>query len=206
MPPPPTPIPQPPGPVAYVTALVAAAFVVGVAVGQGGFPATYAQSPAPQDNPELLKMYSEDQSDRRDAEKIGWEKISQRDEARKARATELYRADALKTGADYYHAAMILQHGGEPEDYLLAHELCVVAIGKGEERGRWLAAASEDRFLMSLRRPQRFATQYAPDPPGTDGPIKLYKVDEGVTDGLRREFKTPTLAEARAREAQFNKK
>ena len=43
---------------------------------------------------------------------------------------------------------MILQHGGGPEDYLLAHELCVVAIGRGEER-KWLAAASEDRFLMT---------------------------------------------------------
>ena len=189
-----------------VTALVAAAFAAGVAVGQGGLPATHAQAPATQDNAELAKMYSEDQSDRRDAEKIGWDKISQRDEQRKARATELYRSDVLKTGADYYHAAMILQHGGEPEDYLLAHELCVVAIGKGEDRGRWLAAASEDRFLMSIKRPQRFATQYAPDPPGADGPIRLYKVDDGVTDGLRREFKAPALADARAREAQFNKK
>ena len=44
---------------------------------------------------------------------------------------------------------MILQHGGEPEDYLLAHELCVVAIGRGEERAKWLAAASEDRFIMT---------------------------------------------------------
>ena len=191
---------------AVVTALVAAAFVAGVAVGQGALAPMYAQSPTAQDNAELARMYSEDQSDRRDAEKIGWEKISQRDEERKARVTELYRSDSLKTGADYYHAAMILQHGGQPEDYLLAHELCVVAIGKGEERGRWLAAAAEDRFLMSIQRPQRFGTQYAPDPPGTNSPIKLYKVDDGVTDGLRREFKTPTLAEARAREAQFNKK
>jgi len=191
---------------AVVTALVSAAFVAGVAVGQGALPATHAQSPPTQDNAELAKMYTEDQSDRRDAEKIGWEKISQRDEERKTRVAELYRSDALKTGADYYHAAMILQHGGKPEDYLLAHELCVVAIGKGEDRGRWLAAASEDRFLMSIQRPQRFATQYAPDPPGTDSPIKLYTVDDGVTDGLRREFKAPSLAQARAREAQFNKK
>ena len=191
---------------AVVSALVSAAFAAGVAIGQGALPATYAQAPTTQDNAELAKMYSEDQSDRRDAEKIGWEKVSQRDEQRKTRVTELYRTDSLKTGADYYHAAMILQHGGEPEDYLFAHELCVVAIGKGEDRGRWLAAASEDRFLMSINRPQRFGTQYAPDPPGTNSPIKLYKVDDGVTDALRREFKAPTLADARAREAQFNKK
>jgi hypothetical protein len=31
------------------------------------------------DNPELARMYAEDQSDRTDAEKIGWDKISERD-------------------------------------------------------------------------------------------------------------------------------
>jgi hypothetical protein len=163
-----------------------------------------AQSAA--DNPELARMYAEDQSDRRDAEKIGWEKISQRDEVRLARAKAIYRADGLKTGGDYYHTAMILQHSHESTDYLLAHELCIVAIGKGEERAKWLAAATEDRFLMDIGRPQRFGTQYRPEPPGSDGPIRLYKVDDAVTDGLRREFKAPSIAEARAKEAMFNKK
>jgi hypothetical protein len=163
-----------------------------------------AQSQA--DNPELARMYTEDQSDRKDADKIGWEKISARDATRLARAKELYQADALKTGADYYHTAMLLQHSHESSDYLLAHELCILAIAKGEERAKWLAAATEDRFLMDIGRPQRFGTQYRPEPPGSEGPIRLYKVDEGVTDTLRREFKAPTLAEAKAREAMFNKK
>jgi hypothetical protein len=163
-----------------------------------------AQSQA--DNPELARMYTEDQSDRKDADKIGWEKISARDATRLARAKELYQGDALKTGADYYHTAMLLQHSHESSDYLLAHELCILAIAKGEERAKWLAAATEDRFLMDIGRPQRFGTQYRPEPPGSEGPIRLYKVDEGVTDTLRREFKAPTLAEAKAREAMFNKK
>ena len=158
------------------------------------------------DNPELARMYAEDQSDRRDAEKIGWEKVSERDALRLKNAKTIYRGDGLKTGGDYFHAAMILQHSHEAEDYLLAHELCIVAIGKGEQRAKWLAAATEDRFLMDIGRPQRFGTQYRPEPPGSDGPIRLYKVDDGVTDGLRREFKAPSLAEARAKEAIFNKK
>jgi hypothetical protein len=158
------------------------------------------------DNPELARMYAEDQSDRRDAEKIGWEKISERDAARLTRAKTIYQADGLKTGGDYYHAAMILQHSMEAGDYLLAHELCIVAIGKGDDRAKWLAAATEDRFMMDIGRPQRFGTQYRPEPPGSDGPIRLYKVDDGVTDGLRREFKAPSRAEARAKESMFNKK
>jgi hypothetical protein len=42
-----------------------------------------------------------------------------------------------------------------------------------------------------------------------DGPnceFQLYKVDEGVTDELRRVLDVPTLAEAKAREAKMQKK
>jgi hypothetical protein len=108
----------------------------------------------------------------------------------------------LNTGADYYHAAMILQHAGEPEDYLLAHEFCIVAVSKGNRNAFWLAAATEDRFLMNIGRPQRFATQYKNDGPNT--PMRLYQVGEGVTDELRRAFNCPTLADAKAREAKMN--
>lgn len=77
--------------------------------------------------------------------------MSPSDKARLTRVKQLYISNGIHTSADYYHAAMILQHGTVCEDYLLAHELCVVAISKGEERAKWLCAASEDRFLMSQR-------------------------------------------------------
>jgi len=91
------------------------------------------------------------------------------------------------------------------EYYLLAHELCVVAISKGDARAKWLAAASEDRFLMNIDRPQRFATQFRCDGlPNCE--YHLYKLDAGVTDELRRVLDVPSLAEAKAREARMNRK
>jgi hypothetical protein len=90
------------------------------------------------------------------------------------------------------------------EDFLLAHEFCVVALAKGEKEARWLAAATEDRFLMNLGRPQRFGTQYRSADP--DDPVRLHKVGPGVTDGLRKEMGVPSLAEARGREAEMNEK
>jgi hypothetical protein len=99
---------------------------------------------------------------------------------------------------------MILQHAGTPDDYLLAHELCVVALGHGEARAKWLAAATEDRFLMNINRPQRFATQFRSE--GPDGPMRLYRVDSAVTDGLRKALGVSPLAEAKAREAKLNEK
>src|SRR5688500_5358416 len=126
--------------------------------------ATPAASPVQtgEPNAELTRMFTEDQDDRKPepGRGINWVAVEKRDEARLARVRELYQRDQLRAGADYYHAAMILQHGGQPSDYLLAHELCVVAIAKGEQRAKWLAAASEDRFLGSVGRPQRFGTQY----------------------------------------------
>ena len=72
-------------------------------------------------------------------------------------STSREHSEPVKTTTD---APMVLQHASRPEDYLLAHEFCVVALAKGEKSARWLAAATEDRFLMNLKRPQRFGTQY----------------------------------------------
>ena len=172
-------------------------------------PLTSAQTsskPATSDNPELARLMAEDQADRTpdDAKSIDWKIVGPRDAARLKRVKELYVQNQLKTGGDYYHAAMILQHGDAADDFLLAHELCVAAISKGDTRGRWLAAASEDRFLMNINRPQRFATQFRCDGPNCE--FQLYKVDEGVTDELRRALGVPSLAEAKAREAKMQKK
>jgi hypothetical protein len=77
-----------------------------------------------------------------------------------------------------------------------------VAIAKGESDALWLCAASEDRYLMNLGRPQRFATQYRSDRPGEA--MHLYEVGEGVTDELRAEFRAPSLEKAREREELIN--
>src|SRR5262245_14914618 len=117
--------------------------------------------PVARDNEELIRLYQEDQSDRTPpaGKSIDWSAVAPRDSTRLARVKELYTQNKLQTGSDYYHAAMILQHAEAPEDYLLAHELCVAAISKGNSEAKWLAAASEDRFLMSIDRPQRFGAQ-----------------------------------------------
>jgi hypothetical protein len=170
-------------------------------------PFAAAQSPAQpklKDNQELSRLMDEDQGDRMptSGKSIDWKVVGPRDDARIKRVKQLYLQNQLHTGNDYFNAALILQHSNTPEDYLLAHELCVVAISN--KRGiESLAAASEDRFLMSIGRPQRFGTQYRSD--GPNQPMRLYKVDSGVTDHLRRIMMVPSLAEAKAREAEMNK-
>ena len=179
--------------------------LIGRHVGPRSLWAESTAIPDDKDNSELARLFQEDQADRttKDDKPIDWKAVEPRDKAREKRAKELYATSGLHTGADYYHVAMVLQHASAPEDYLLAHELCVVAISKGHEDAKWLAAASEDRFLMNIGRPQRFATQFRSV---GNSPMRLYETDQGVTDDLRRALNVPTLAQAKEREAKMNQK
>jgi hypothetical protein len=185
-----------------ILAIGGAVLLLGAATGQVG--QSSSASSEQLDRKDLVRMFEEDQADRA-PELVDWSVVQPRDESRRARVMGLFATGELKTGGDFYRAAMILQHGGKPEDFLLAHEFCVaaMALGRTDEATRWLAAASEDRFLMNLNRPQRFGTQYRSD--GSE-PMHLYAVDELMTDQLRRIMAAPTLAEAKAREGDFRKK
>lgn len=115
-----------------------------------------------------------------------------KDTLRRRRVAELLKNDQVVTGEDYDNAAIIFQHGLTPDDYLVAHELYLVAQTKGKF-GNGLAI-SEDRWLRSLNRPQRFGGQF-----GYDG--QMQPVEEGlpysVTDDLRMDFFIPPLEAAR---------
>jgi hypothetical protein len=159
------------------------------------------------DNEELKHLCAEDQSDRTppQGKPIDWTVVSPRDKARLKRVKELYTQNLLQTANDYDCAATVLQHGDVPEDFLLAHEFWVVAISKGKNDRDTMAmvAASEDRYLMNIGRPQRFGTQLRSE---GNGPFQLYPIDAGVTDGLRHVMIGHSLAEIKARVAEMNKK
>ena len=147
---------------------------------------------------ELAQMFTEDQSDRT-AQSIDWDTVRPRDAARLGRVKQLYHGQAIQSGENYYHAALILQHSSVAEDHLLAHEFCIAAISQGVDMAKWdvlwLAAASEDRFLMNIGRPQRFGTQYRSEGPG--GAMTLYNVDAEVEDTLRSAMNVPPLLQAK---------
>jgi hypothetical protein len=152
----------------------------------------------------LAKLVTEDQADRKpkDAKTVDWLVVYQKDDARRKRVLELYVSGGLKAGRDYVHAGLIQQHGLRPEDYLLCHELCVAAVFRfgGNGKADWvmlakhLAAASEDRFLLSIGRAQRFGT------PG----VQLDK-REDVTHELRKMYDNPQLAQTEEGETELIK-
>jgi len=147
------------------------------------------------DNSELQEMFDGDQEDRKN---FDWEKnshedfeeIRKKDRKRIAFVREMINEGKLQTGADYYHAAIILQHGEELNDYLKANELAKKAMELGDDRSPLLVASSWDRYLMKNNQPfQKYGTQYIK----VDGREELYPVDPDTTDEERAKFNVPPL-------------
>ncbi|WP_412540993.1 hypothetical protein R8Z50_35370 [Longispora sp. K20-0274] len=143
---------------------------------------------------EVERLFRADQRERENHPPAGspeYDALRARDAERRARVAELLAAGEVSTGADHYHAAMIFQHGETPDDIDTAHRLARRAVDLGYRPARWLAAASLDRWLMTLGRAQKYGTQFAPD--GTRW--RLWDVEPATTDADRLAWDVPSLAD-----------
>lgn len=149
---------------------------------------------------ELAQMYRQDQSDRRNLEKSGnggWSEVTQHDKEHQQRVVELLKAGKLKSAKDFFHAAMIMQHGNEPQQLVLAHVLSEASAQRGYKPAVWLTAASFDRLMQKVGQPQVFGTQYSKD---ANGPWTMDPFSEELLpDSLRKAFNAPELAACKER-------
>jgi hypothetical protein len=154
-------------------------------------------------HPELYALFQADQADRK-TRPIDWDVVGARDDARRARVAEILEAGEAKASADWYHAAMVYQHGPALADTQLAQQYALRAleIEPVHEPARWLAAASEDRVLVRENKPQKWGTQFTKGP---DGEWRLWEVDPTITDEERAVWNVPPIAEARARAEEMNR-
>ncbi|MEO1633193.1 MAG: hypothetical protein AAFU38_20695, partial [Bacteroidota bacterium] len=86
---------------------------------------------------------------------------------------------------DYFHAAMIFQHGRDSTDYRNARDFAQRAfeLDPTHSTASWLIAAATDRYLWSIDQPQVYGTQTTKDDDGrwTIQPLD----DDGVTEEER---------------------
>lgn len=162
------------------------------------------------DNKELLRLARADQEDRQPERWIGNEaKIVKRDLARRQRLKELIDAGALKTGADFYNAALIYQHGAGTVDYKAATRLAKKAVLLGYPKAKWLWAASTDRYLLSIGRKQKYGTQYetvhriSKSGKILSSRFVLSPFDRRTSDATRAKYDVPALSKLRADERKF---
>lgn len=188
-----------------------------------------AQTPAAvQSNPAVAKtihqIYLDEQADLSLAKPgevttVTLKEYIERSEARRQQVRAMLAADEVKTGEDFHDASLLFQHGENPDDYLLAHVLAVEAVIKGDDRSKWMAAATLDRYLQMINKPQVFGTQYPLDPnasqrPTVDTQSKFNENFKGRTqipfndqllmDSIRLDFCVPTLAQQKLNLATFN--
>jgi hypothetical protein len=148
-------------------------------------------------NTELQALFEQDRVDRsvffEQLEHEQLQQVLQRDRARRQRVEELMGSEALQAPEDYFHAAMVFQHGETLDNYWRAHELAKRGAELGHPNCRWLAAAAYDRWLMNQGKPQKYGTQYTAN---EDEPYRLWDVDPTTTDDERATWDVPPLAEA----------
>jgi tetratricopeptide (TPR) repeat protein len=155
------------------------------------------------DNEELKKMYEEDQNARK-MPKINWVELRNSDSLRSKRVYEFIDSGRIVTGKDYYHSAMIFQHGRDSVAYRMAVKQIQKAIELDTTISRWLFAAATDRELMSRDQPQIYGTQYCKmNVPNSKW--ERYKIDTTqITDKERRSYGVETLAEQVEKEFYMN--
>lgn len=146
-----------------------------------------------QDNVVLKKMYEEDQK-AREAEHINWKELTKQDSVRRSIVKSMIKQNVLSTSNDYYHAAMVFQHGKDSTSYKLAwdYSLKAAMMDSTNTNARWLSAASYDRYLISIGKPQVYGTQFII----LDKKYYLQEIDTTkVTDLERKYYGTRTIEE-----------
>jgi hypothetical protein len=163
---------------------------------------SYALADPPRrSNPEMRAIFEADQAPRTSGRPIDWSVLEPEDRARRQRTRELLDAGALQSGDDYWHAAFVFQHGSEPNDFLLAHTLAIVAIARGRPDATWIAAATLDRYLQTIGQKQIYGTQYR-SPPGE--PTTQEPYDPAlISDALREALRVPSRAAQVQRRAEM---
>jgi hypothetical protein len=163
---------------------------------------TYSAMPDWPTNAEMARIFEADQAVRQDWPPADPGAVIKEDQARRARTNALLDAGQLRSGTDFYHAALIFQHGDEPQDFLLAHTLAVVATARGRSDATWIAAATLDRYLQAIGQKQVYGTQFTmPNgKPSTQEPYdrKL------ISDALREALSVPPIAQQEKQRAEYD--
>ena len=168
-----------------------------------------------QDNKKLLKLFNEDQNERKkckNSERF-WKRLRKRDKNRREIVEEILKNREVKTGGDFYHASMVFQHGENVSDFKKAQTLAFKSMGLNYEKAKWLYAATTDRLLMFQGKKQKFGTQFQfittlnkikKNPPKQKW--VLYPINKKISDKTRAKYNVELLKKSTKRVREMNQK
>jgi hypothetical protein len=161
--------------------------------------------PDPHTSERLKILFDEDQAPRSEPvdwtdpdrliQELGPEYMNRAEEEARCRRVEvlqLLQQGKVNLPQDLYHAAMIFQHGTCSDHFKLANELAERSVILGYQPARWLYAASLDRYLVSIGKPQQFGTQLHWD---KQRGWTMPPLDSRTTDEDRAAYAVPPIAE-----------
>lgn len=170
------------------------------------FPACLAISlhaNAATDNTRLRQLYQADQAERADTA-LKWQDVLEHDRSRAAQVKQMLAAGQLKTADDFFHAAAILNHGADFDEFRLANAIAAIGLARFPQNAALMRvyATTWDRMMLAQNRPQWYATQYNQD--AQSQLWQLEPVDEQVSEQTRLKLGLPSLAEMREKVASMN--
>ncbi len=148
---------------------------------------SYSQDGSNTPNREIQHMFEEDQASCTASESSAPKLASNLSLSIK----NLIATGSLCSGFDFEQAAFILHHSASVEDCLLAHTLATIAVAKGNTRAIWIVAATLDRYLQTIGKPQIYGTQFETH---DDGTVTQEPYDRDfISDIVRRHLGVPPL-------------
>lgn len=156
-------------------------------------------------NKKLEQIYKEDQQDRTNPVFFKTPIIfRKRDEKRRWLVDEMIEKKKIKTGRDFYIAAMIFHHGHKIIHAKKAIKLAQNSILKRYGKARWLFAAATDRLLTKQGKKQKYGTQFFKK--SARSKITLLPINKKTTDEERVYFNVPRLIEIKKSLVKLNRK
>jgi hypothetical protein len=193
--------------------LMLASLLAALCLGSIGLSAqTTAQHPAAS---RVHQLEVEDQSE--NPGNTSAEEYYRHGDARRAEIRNLLAEGKITSGEDFSDAALIFQHGQTPDDFLFAHVLAVEGLIRGGSADKWIVAATLDRYLQSVNRPQVFGTQYPGDKAAGNTPkpqvdphvLNIQRTQQPydprlLPDSMRQDFCVPDVSQQEKNLAMFN--
>ncbi len=126
-----------------------------------------------------------------------------RDAIRRKKIQEIFQKGGLKTGRDYYIAAMIFHHGPTIKDAKRAITFSQKSFEFNYNKARWLCAATVDRLLTKKGKRQKFGTQFFKKTQKSSWVLR--PINLKTTDAERAKFNVSPLKEIKKTLKQMNK-
>jgi hypothetical protein len=129
--------------------------------------------------------------------------LTKNDRERRRIVQDLIRTNKLVSAEDYYHAAMIFQHGGSILDSVKAVRFSKISHALGYKKALKFYATCLDRLLLKRGQKQKFGTQsWKKD---AKSKWKLSPIDSRTTDEERKRYDIAPLKELEDRIEKLNR-